>query len=418
MSNRIEAPPCWSSVASPWPTSRNEIDELARLRRRAAPRRAGAATSAPATTASRRRGDGAPARASRPARRAHGAAEPSPGPPDGHHRRAAGRVGQRQPQRAAEPDRQRGRGRLGGDVRDPLHVGEQRPVEQVQGHAQRRRDLRGRDPEHPEPHHRRDRGRGGEVGRQRGERDLLEVERHQRRGGDRRGRGDRSGVRQRPGHAGAPQPLAPARREREQPDDGGERELPPDLARRPRVERQREHDREPERVPARRRPARQRGHEPGAAHHPGALDRRPAAGERDVDHDERERQRQPRAQREPGDHPDPEGEHGQQHDVLARHRQQVSEARPLEVGPHLLRQPLVLAEHHPAQQRRLLVRQARARAPPPPAAAPGRAPPPPHPATLPVARNRSTSSAACAPRRAWNASYLPSGATRPASATN
>ena len=331
------------------------------------PRSAGAATSAgdgddASTAAATRRRSPRPRRTA-PASHRHAR-------PTATIAAAAGRVGQRQPDRAAEPHRQRGRGRLGGDVRDPLHVGEQRAVEQVQGHAQRRRDLRGRDPEHPEPHHRRDRRRGDEVGRQRGERDLLEVERHQRRGGDRRGRGDRSGVRQRPGHAGAPQPLAPARCEREQPDDRGERELPPDLARRPRVECEREHDRQPERVPARRRPARQRGHEPGAAHHAGALDRRAAAGERDVDHDQRERQRQPCAEREPRDHPDPEGEHGQQDDVLARHRQQVSEARPLEVGPHRLRQPLVLAEHHPAQQRRLLVRQ------------PARKPhlrPPPHP---------------------------------------
>ena len=100
------------------------------------------------------------------------------------------------------------------------------------------------------------------------------------------------------------------------------------------------------------------------------------------------------------------------------HREQVGEARRAGSRPaRRLGQPLVLPEHHPAQQRRLLGRQPAARAPPPPAAARRSSAPATPPRRAPVGPQPVDLQRACAPRRAWNASYLPSGATRPASAT-
>ena len=131
----------------------------------------------------------------------------------------------------------------------------------------------------------------------------------------------------------------------------------PGLADRARVQRERHRCGEPERVPAVRRPPRERGDEAGRAHHARALDRRAGARERHVERHEREGDQQPRAQRQSEDGAGREHERGQQHHVLAADREHVGEARALELVAHVVGQPLVLAEHHPAQQRRLRLGQ-------------------------------------------------------------
>ena len=202
-------------------------------------------------------------------------------------------------------------------------------------------------------------GGGEQVGGQRRERDLLEVQRHERRGGERRGDRDRRRVGDRAGHAPA-QRLPQARRERQQPDDRGERQLPAGLARGQGVQGQRRRRGERERVPARRRPPGQRGHEPRDAHDPGALDRRAAARERHVDGDEQRGDREPRPQRDVEHRAQREHQRAQQQHVLPADGQEVREAGALERGLDLLADRLVLAEDHAAQQRRLGRRQSRA----------------------------------------------------------
>ena len=164
---------------------------------------------------------------------------------------------------------------------------------------------------------------------------------------------DRGDLRDRPRHAPARERAAQAGREREQARDRGERELPARLPDGERVQRERDGGREAERVPARGRAPGQRGDEPRDAHDAGALDRRPAAGERHVDRDDQHRGDQPRLQRQAGDGAERQDEHAEQQHVLAADRQQMREPRPLEVGLRRLADRLVLAEHHAAQQRRL-----------------------------------------------------------------
>ena len=147
------------------------------------------------------------------------------------------------------------------------------------------------------------------------------------------------------------------RRERQQRDDGGERQLPARLTGHARVERERDRCGEPERVPAVRGPAGERGDEPRRAHDPGALDRRPGAGERHVHGHQHERQRQPHAQRDAGGRARGKDERCEQHHVLAADRQHVREPRALEVVAHVVRELLVLAQHHAAHQRRLRLGQ-------------------------------------------------------------
>ena len=168
-----------------------------------------------------------------------------------------------------------------------------------------------------------------------------------------------------------------------------------------RVERERHRRREQERVPARRRPPGERGGEAGDAHHPGALDRRAAARERDVERDEREREHEPRPQRRRRPRAAREHERGEQQHVLAAGREQVREARALEVVAHVVRERLVLPEHHAAQQRRLRLGAApRQRALGPPRGRVERA-------GDPAARARRSGASAvdhdraCAPRRRW-----------------
>ena len=85
---------------------------------------------------------------------------------------------------------------------------------------------------------------------------------------------------------------------------------------------------EQERVPARARPAGERGDDPGRAHHAGPLDRRARAGDRHVD-----ARSAPRIADQAGADRDPEqrqhggGEEREQDDVLAADGEQVGEAR-------------------------------------------------------------------------------------------
>ena len=139
----------------------------------------------------------------------------------------------------------------------------------------------------------------------------------------------------------------------QQRGDRRERQLPSRLARRARVEDQRERRREQQGVPAPRRPPGERGEQAGDPHHPGSLDRRPRAGQRHVEHDHRGREREPRLERDTDQRARREHEDRQQHHVLAADREDVRETRRLEVVLDLRRQPLVLTEHHSAQQRRL-----------------------------------------------------------------
>ncbi len=360
VSTSTAAPSRCSSVASPWPTSMNETTSSPRAGGAGRPARACRAATATASAA-------APATA-RIRRRPCGR-----GPGTSHPRALASRarpatataergVRERQCERAAEPHRQRGERRAGGGVRDPFEVAEQRRA--GDGERQRRggRDLRGGHAQHAQPHDRRDDGRREQVGGQRGERHLLEVEREER-GGRHGGRDrDRGRVGDRIGKAPAREQRPQRRREQQQPGDGRERELPAGLAGRARVQHERDRRGEAERVPARRRPARERGDQPGDPHHPRALDRRAAAGERHVQRDEDRRGDQPRPQRHVEHRAGREHQHAEQQHVLAGDGEQVREARPPEVGLDVLGDRLVLPEHHPAQQRGLGRREPAAQA--------------------------------------------------------
>ena len=134
--------------------------------------------------------------------------------------------------------------------------------------------------------------------------------------------------------------------------DRGERELPARFARRAGVEHQRRGGRQQQRVPAPRRTPGERRDQARDAHHSRPLDRRSAAGQRDVEEHHRGRDHQPRAQRHADQRARREHEHDQQHHVLPADREDVGEAGALEVVAHVLGQALVLAQHHPAQERR------------------------------------------------------------------
>ena len=276
---------------------------------------------------------------------------PQPDERGGEHRVRAGQRGRR-----AEPHGQHRRRRGRERMRDPLDERKQRRVHGVERHRESGRDLRRCRAQHPQPHHGRDRHRRQEVRRQGGQRDLLEVERHQRRRADGGGDRDGSDVGDRIRHPA--REHAPQRRgEREQRDHGGERQLPAGLPDRARVQRERHGRGEPERVPAVRGTARERGDEAGGAHHPGTLDRRTGAGERDIEGHQRKCDEEPRAQRHSEHGAGRQNQHGEQHHVLAADRQHVGETGALEVVAHVLGEALVLAEHHPAQQRRLRLGQ-------------------------------------------------------------
>ncbi len=132
-----------------------------------------------------------------------------------------------------------------------------------------------------------------------------------------------------------------------------------------RVQRQRARRGEPERVPARGRPPRERRHEPGRAHHARALDRRPAARQRHVGGHQQQRERQPCPQRHAGHAGRGQHEDREQHHVLARHRQQVREPGDLELVAHVRRRAArpARAPSRAAARRPPRAGRARARAP-------------------------------------------------------
>ncbi len=179
------------------------------------------------------------------------------------------------------------------------------------------RDLRHRCRDEAHPHDRRDERCREDVGRQRDERGLSEGRGDQRRGrecgGD--GHGDRVG--ERPRQSAVPEPVAQARSEGQEAQHRGEGQAPARVAARPRVEREGRGGRQQDRVPPRRRPTGERGDETGSTHHPGSLDRRTAAGQRDVDDDQRECGHDAPRPRDPGSASQEEHEGREQHHVLS-----------------------------------------------------------------------------------------------------
>ena len=228
--------PSWISVASPWPTSRNETTSspgCSGAARRAAQRDrhecASAGAIAPATARREPR-----AGRGRVPRRAPELVPPRRGRRHRRHARAAA-TEHRHPRRGDHGRRRRGarppRAARPRHVRDRLDVDEQRRGQRRERQRERRGDLARHAGENAEPHHGRDRGRREQVGGQRRERDLLEVQRHQRRGADRRGDGDRERVGQRrPACRRANASLSGFGAD-EQRDHRGERQLPARLAR-------------------------------------------------------------------------------------------------------------------------------------------------------------------------------------------
>ena len=112
-------------------------------------------------------------------------------------------------------------------------------------------------------------------------------------------------------------------RERDEPDDGGEGELPAGVAADARVERQRDGGGEQQRVDPRRRATGSDRDEPRGAHHPGALERRRRSGERNVERDQGDRREQPGTVAESGEPEQRQCERREQHHVLAARGEQV-----------------------------------------------------------------------------------------------
>ena len=97
-----------------------------------------------------------------------------------------------------------------------------------------------------------------------------------------------SAVPLRNGSGSGPRARPSGARQGEDAHHGGEAQLPADVLPRPRVERERHHAGQQQAVPARGGPPRERGQRPGDAHRPGAHDRRPGARERHVQGDQRD----------------------------------------------------------------------------------------------------------------------------------
>ena len=168
---------------------------------------------------------------------------------------------------------------------------------------------------------------------------------------------DRGGVRDRHWHALAGDPRSQPRRQQQEADHSGEGELPARLPRRARVEHERHRGGQAERVPARRRTPGESGDQAGDRHHAGALDRRAAAGQRDVQRDEEGSRDEPHPQRHVEHRARREHQHAEQEHVLTGYREQMGQAGPPEVLLHVLRDRLVLPEDHAAEERGLGRRQ-------------------------------------------------------------
>ena len=191
----------------------------------------------------------------------------------------------------------------------------------------------------------------------------------QRRGRD--GRGDRDGhaVRQprgddshRPRARGqqlvcrAAQDALQRETEREDARNSGERELPAGVGPCARIPSERGGCRQQQGIRARGGARGRHRGDPGQPHHPGPLQRGAGSGQRDVERDQAGENRQPHAQPDTGKHEEGQRQRHEQHHILARHGEQMCQAAGAKVLPDALADPLVLAEHHAAQQRRVIRR--------------------------------------------------------------
>ncbi len=202
--------------------------------------------------------------------------------------------------RARQPGRQ---------PREADEIAEQRTGDGDQRLGEHRRELAQRRRGQAEPHDRRDGERREDVGRQRDERDAIEVDGDQRCGGERRGDRHRDGLGDRRGEPTAVQPLACRARDRRDPDHRREAQLPARVGRGPRV--QDEHVADPASSSARTSATRAaRRARPRSSRRPRrpTLNRRPAARQRNVERDQRQDDRPARADPDAGDHAKPERE--------------------------------------------------------------------------------------------------------------
>ena len=188
----------------------------------------------------------------------------------------------------------------GGNLGD---VCEQRRLERVDRRDGQTGHLADGGREHPQPHRRRDRGKRQEVGEEGRRRDRAEAVGDQRRRGQRRGDGQSSALSKRLRRAPRPDSgddRPPQRSgQQEDADDRGKAQLPADVGRDPRFDRDGHDCRHREPVEAGGAAPGERRQDRDRPHHRGPLDRGAGAGQRDVDRDQRQDPDQPRPQRDP-----------------------------------------------------------------------------------------------------------------------
>ena len=178
--------------------------------------------------------------------------------------------------------------------------------------------------------------------------------RGERAAGDAPGRPARRPEGLQPGPEGALQ-------RRREPDDPGhrrERELPAGICRGAWIERQRRRRGEQQRVDTRCRSRCGHRGDSGRAHHPGALQRWPGAGQGNIDRDQRQQGRRPADDAQPGEDEEGQRQRHEQHHVLAADREQVREPGRPEGLASRLADVLVLAEDHAPRERRFVPRHA------------------------------------------------------------
>ena len=155
------------------------------------------------------------------------------------------------------------------------------------------------------------------------------------------------------------EPFAPiGERQEQDPEDGGEAQLPADVAADARVDRQGHDRRQGQRVQAGRPAALKGRHQAYGAHHSRALDRGAGAGQRDVDGDQADRPEQALAQRDPEQRQDRHRQKGEQGHVLAADRREVAQTGADEVFLRALVEFVVVAEDETTRQCRLARRHA------------------------------------------------------------
>ena len=210
------------------------------------------------------------------------------------------------------------------------------------GRGRDRVDDRGQE---PEPEHERSGREREDVRRHRVDRRLAEVDEDDRRGREATGEGDGKRLRERRRKRQAVELAPDARNGDEDRGDGRERQLEAGLEERRRHPRHQHQRADGEEVPAvarARGEPRERGESSGDG---GADDRRlPADGEH-VRGDHAERRELPQRSRESEEPAEQEDARGEERDVLPRDGEQVVETGGAEVVLHVVRQPLVLAEH-------------------------------------------------------------------------